>query len=378
MRQLLPTLLLLISLSLFTSCSDSAGATSETTNGVAVIYPDGTPATGVAIFVRPSDKLLSTDETPDSLHTRTNAKGYFELDSLLSPDHYLIELTDSNGNGFQFTPDSSNGELILPDTITLKKQGLLQGSVKEYAETMRAEPPLTSEYMIQIYGLDRVTRVNSSGEFAFTDLPAGDIRLHIVSNTNDETVVESDKFQIYPDDTTSTGNYIVGGSLADEINIVLKFFALNEIDSKALDSCITIQDNHIAHIYLDGRDIDTLIPELGNLRLKTFSCARNNIKTVPKEFGNLVDLYYIDLSYNRIQYLPKEMANMSKVSEIDVEYNDLRAIPESFLGENKLPHLHEIHVKGNCLTKVPQPIRQWLFEYSYEKNWQDFQEEWEE
>lgn len=377
-RQLL-ILLLFCSLLLHSGCSDSAGATSETTNGVAVVYSDGSPAANVAVFVRPSDKLLGENEAPDTLHTRTNAKGHFDLDSTITPDNYLLELTDSNGMGFQCTPDTSNGQLLLPDTIVLKKQGLLVGSVQDLTIPDDAtDREFATDFTVQIYGLDRVTKLNGSGNFSFSNLPVGDIRLHIVSIATADTVAESDKFEIYPDDTTTTGNYFVGGSLSEEIKIVLDLLALNNIDSSELQKCIGIQDNHIAHIYLDSRNIDTLTPEIGNLRLKTFSCARNNLTSVPKELGNLVDLYYIDLSYNHLQYLPKELANMSKVSEIDVEYNQLREIPESFIAENKLPHLHEIHVKGNCLTNLPGEIRQWLYKYSYEKNWQDYQTEWDD
>lgn len=367
-------LFLLLSQVVLLSCSDSAGATSETTNGVAVITPEGNPAADVAIFIRKSDKLLNVGETPESVYVRTDEKGFFNIDSSLALDRYIIELTDSNGLGYQLSPDTMNGELAFPDTIKLLQQGQLIGSVKDLAADFNLPQIEGTDLTVQIYGLDRVTRINDKGNFTFADLPPGDVRLHIVSDAKD-TIAESDKVEIFPDDTTNAGNYIIG-SLSDEIALIYELFLLNDLDTATVYEAINIYKGHITDIYLDNRGIHTLIPEIGYLQLKTFSCAKNNITSVPKEFGNLVTLYYIDLSYNQIQYIPEELANMTKCSEIDIEHNQLRDIPLSFTNPNKLTHLDEIHVKNNHLTELPYTKEQWLDKYSYEKSWRYYQTEW--
>ncbi|EMN11944.1 leucine-rich repeat domain-containing protein [Leptospira borgpetersenii] len=67
-------------------------------------------------------------------------------------------------------------------------------------------------------------------------------------------------------------------------------------------------------LYLNGNELKTLPKEIGNLQnLKVLDSGLNELTTLPKEIGELQNLRYLNLSDNQLMTLPKEIWNSKKL-----------------------------------------------------------------
>jgi len=53
-----------------------------------------------------------------------------------------------------------------------------------------------------------------------------------------------------------------------------------------------------------------------------------NIKEIPKELGNLINLEKLFLNYNQIEKIPKEIGNLSNLKELWLNINKIEKIPK--------------------------------------------------
>ncbi|VDP91487.1 unnamed protein product [Echinostoma caproni] len=60
----------------------------------------------------------------------------------------------------------------------------------------------------------------------------------------------------------------------------------------------------------------------------------NQLKSVPKELGNMKRLQQLDLSENLIDALPEEVAGLTSLSDLNLSQNSLNCLPTGF-GELK-------------------------------------------
>lgn len=163
---------------LFETRVAGGGSASEETNGSLtgrVAYPDGTPAAGAALYVRPRDFLKDTSAygaaspAPDAV---ADSLGRYQV-AALPPGPYVVEARDASGRA-ALTGGDVLRALGLDLSDTLRPVGALEGRLE-------GGPGVPPAGYVQIFGLDRVARADSAGRFAFRDLPHGTYRLRPVS-----------------------------------------------------------------------------------------------------------------------------------------------------------------------------------------------------
>lgn len=372
-------LLILLGMVFLTACSNGhAGATSETTNGVAavVVLGDGTPVVGASVYLREASSLRHPDAPEGVADTETDDSGkYFIADTAISNGRYTLEVRDTSQGllAVQQNIVVEGNEIFQQDTLLAKKTGTLVGMIADTA--IKA-----GESYVQVYGLDRAVFVDSTGTFEIAGLPVGGVHIRVVIEDSVE-VAEADSFTIKENGTTDAGVYAPG--LEREIAIVIQLLEANNlpIDTDFLFKVahIPVGDNHIREINLDSSHldsllptwyIDTLIPEVGNLRVHSLSLAGNNLSSLPNEIGNLVELYYLDVSFNNLTVLPEGVGNMVLCNELDIENNLLTSLPETIY---QLENLETIHVQYNRLVNLSNKMRSWISQHTAFDDWYYYQ-----
>lgn len=160
------------------------GGTTDTGNAriAAVMYnDDGSYAQGASVVLRSKDYLGEIENKPGKFvstvrETFTDALGYFSID-FLEPGNYTVEINDRKNTAFLYrvtiTSDEQYGKPIVYSD-TLRPYAAVRGQIS-------AGTHLSGALYCQIYGLERTTVVDSSGNFEFTDLPEGVFDFRIVS-----------------------------------------------------------------------------------------------------------------------------------------------------------------------------------------------------
>jgi hypothetical protein len=190
MNPFMRILIAAICVSMSLSCSynvfqtSDTGGGSEITNGASayIRLSDGTPVNNAQVFVRPQ-RFLRDTSLPDSSRipdAYTDETGYFKIDSL-EPGTYFIEVNDKRHHAIRmaFTVDSSTKPPKVTDLgiDTLRPTGILRGSITQ------APASLSAETFVQIYGMDRIAKVNpATRSFLFDMLPPGNFSLHVQSS----------------------------------------------------------------------------------------------------------------------------------------------------------------------------------------------------
>jgi len=159
--------------------TQSAGGSSDSGNPrvVAMVRTaDGSPAAGATVRLRRSDWVMPLPALAKpaiyGADALTDDSGRFEITGV-DPGSYRIEVTDGN-SAVLFACS-----LDLRDTLdlgidTLRPFAAINGSADA------SGVPGARRY-VQVYGLDHLAAVGPSGTYAMRDLPAGTLRLRIVS-----------------------------------------------------------------------------------------------------------------------------------------------------------------------------------------------------
>ena len=194
----------------------AGGGSSETTNGVVVglvANPDGSPAVGARVVLRPRGFLKDTSvglpkSARLSAEASTDAHGRYGIDSV-EPGDYLIEANDRADNASVRDFSAGDRDTIYLGSLLLKPTGVVVGRVD-------AEFAGNPEAVVQIYGLDRVATVDSAtGLFSFPDLPEGSFTLRASVPSSDVEAREIAGVASYSSDTTYIGDMHIA-SFEDE------------------------------------------------------------------------------------------------------------------------------------------------------------------
>jgi hypothetical protein len=192
------------------------GGSSETTNGVvvgSVRNADGSAAAGARVVLRPRNFLKDTagalpKASLVSAETQTDAGGRYAIDSV-SPGDYYIEASDTGGNGSVRDFSAGDRDTIRLDSLRLKPTGVVVGHV----DTDLLGKP---DAFVQIYGLDRVAKVDSAtGKFQFDDLPEGSYTLRASVPSSQVEAREIAGVASYSADTNTIGSVHIA-SFEDE------------------------------------------------------------------------------------------------------------------------------------------------------------------
>lgn len=180
------------------------GSGTETTGGAKVIgmvvYPNGSPATGASIVVRPLSYLhANSNNNASSFYVETfvTETGSYQLDSLPSGD-YVLEIRDQKGNASlaEFRKEAERRNQTR-STDTLRRSGSLRGSLGHVKGAV-------NQGFVQIYGLARFTETDSNGNFWFDELPEGHMHLRAVSSLSNWNYADT-AVSVLPSDTTQLG-----------------------------------------------------------------------------------------------------------------------------------------------------------------------------
>jgi hypothetical protein len=178
------------------------GTGSETTNGIAatIRYQDGTPVAHATVRFRPSNFLMDTSglivgHSSSIIDTSTDSLGRFDVPNVDSGD-YVIEVLDKNKiQGAVFRGSAVKNQVSDWGVTFLNPVGVISGSVNV------PQLPDSAAVYVQVYGLDRVERIDrKTGSFAIGSIAEGNYSIRVLPaaaaylpQTVDNVVVTSNR-----------------------------------------------------------------------------------------------------------------------------------------------------------------------------------------
>ncbi|MBF0430601.1 MAG: hypothetical protein HQK83_04945 [Fibrobacteria bacterium] len=418
MNRLIVSLLIMLLL-LLIACSENAtltgepGTGSETTNGIAALVVDenGAPVVSARVFIRPKDFLEDTsgvgvDREPDAY---SDTSGKFFLDSVAKGE-YVIEILSGDDS-------AALVECTKEDIDTLNIGEIKVTPVASFSGNIDRQniPPQVNIY-VQVYGLDRIQRVGPQGEFRFEGMPPGDYKLRMLSNDTSLGITDSAMVKVGPADTLNVGTFLMPFEFWRDTLVVRKLLDTNGLDSVPVIAVTVAHMGRIVELNLTNRNIKTIPPNIGRLRLFVLRLGKNNIDTIPFELGFMHSLSALFLDSNNINILPLSFFNLGRLERLDLtgnnlitfppelgrlgmlkvltlRDNDMQFIPESiehlinlkaldlsFNNLNGLPGLilkitglDVLNVNNNKICSMPIEIENWINTFSMDKNWKNTQ-----
>lgn len=99
-----------------------------------------------------------------------------------------------------------------------------------------------------------------------------------------------------------------------------------------------------SYLFLPNSEIREIPKEIGNLiNLKSLNLCNNKIREIPREISNLVDLNYLYLLNNKITQIPKEIEDLNNLQYLDLSGNEINRVPRTIGNLVNLDYLY-------CLT----------------------------
>ena len=86
---------------------------------------------------------------------------------------------------------------------------------------------------------------------------------------------------------------------------------------------------------------------------KDFNLSYSNIKEIPKEIGNLINLERLYLYTNQITKIPSEIGNLINLNILDLSDNNIGEIPTEI---GKLINLIKLYLNNNQIREIPSEI----------------------
>src|ERR1700679_105949 len=82
-------------------------------------------------------------------------------------------------------------------------------------------------------------------------------------------------------------------------------------------------------LYLNNNQLQTIPKELGQLAsLQRLNLENNQLQTIPKELGQLASLQRLDLNNNQLHTIPKELGHLASLQRLNLSNNKLQTIPK--------------------------------------------------
>ncbi len=98
--------------------------------------------------------------------------------------------------------------------------------------------------------------------------------------------------------------------------------------------------------------LETIPPEIGNLQSLTFlRLDMTSLKALPKEIGKLKNLRVLNIANTKIGLLPDEIGDLENLEFLDMHSNDISSVPESICDLIKLKALDIGYTKLESLPK---------------------------
>ncbi len=147
----------------------------------------------------------------------------------------------------------------------------------------------------------------------------------------------------------------------DEIKQVIKYTKENQLTRLDLSNReIRVLPPEIGdlinleHLDLSYNYIEEIPPEIGKLvNLKSLLLLRNEIRYIPPEIGNLRSLVLLDISHNRFYELPPTIGYLTELRTLDASYGLLKRLPIEFI---YLLSLRELYLEENPFEFPPLKV----------------------
>jgi hypothetical protein len=138
-----------------------------------VLYADSTPVKGAVVLLRTQGYLADTAENApkrnnDTLATvSTDSSGTFHLESIGTGNSYCVEVRDNNQK-----PQATLIKLALTNDSQSLGTRIVKPVIKVLGKVTLTGLPANA--FVQVYGLEILSRTDSSGSFEINDLPVGE------------------------------------------------------------------------------------------------------------------------------------------------------------------------------------------------------------
>lgn len=107
-------------------------------------------------------------------------------------------------------------------------------------------------------------------------------------------------------------------------------------------------------LYLSDIDLRTVPPEIGELvNLRTLYLSYNQLSSLPAEIGQLVNLRELSLAENQLTSLPAEIGRLTYLEFLSAEGNQLSQLPAEI---GLLTNLNTIYMDENNISRLPDEI----------------------
>ena len=111
-------------------------------------------------------------------------------------------------------------------------------------------------------------------------------------------------------------------------------------------------------MYLSFNQLTSIPKEIGQLiNLQELNLYANHLTSIPSELGQLVNLQRLTLSCNKLKSIPPELGQLTNLQELYLSYNKLISIPTEI---GQLVNLQELYLAGNPIDYLPPPIQRLL------------------
>ncbi|MBN1980872.1 MAG: leucine-rich repeat domain-containing protein [Chitinivibrionales bacterium] len=335
------------------SNTDVSGTGSHAGNGVVigqVVGVDSLAAGNVAVYIRSASYLRDTAlcDTKRVPAAYTDQWGRFRLDSLF-PGNYTIEFNDEASAASQktITVDAFKNTIVLDHPVQLKHYASFVGRVSR-----DMIPPFVSIF-IQIYGMEYVQAADSGGQFSFSTLPEGEMRLRIFTSDSSLGLLSGESVILSACDTVDAGEFSLPFEYWKDTVVVRSILNANNLFTVSVAEVATPQQGRIVELNLSNRGVNQIPAQIRSLSLHRLLLANNNLDTLPEEVGWIGALSHLDVSGNRLQHLPHSLQSSGRLQKLNISNNQFRSV--SFIG-GRMESLEYLFCRNNMIDRLPEPI----------------------
>lgn len=108
---------------------------------------------------------------------------------------------------------------------------------------------------------------------------------------------------------------------------------------------------------LEDNKISELPEEICEIDLNEIYLSRNNLKELPKSFGEIKNLEGLFLGNNDFYFAPDCIGNLTNLKALHLHGNHISELPKSY--EN-LENIEILYLSDNKLTELPDVIKSWV------------------
>ncbi|SPJ31560.1 unnamed protein product [Candidatus Protochlamydia amoebophila UWE25] len=123
------------------------------------------------------------------------------------------------------------------------------------------------------------------------------------------------------------------------------------LDDALAQFCRFFEIHDTSMISLTEKNIQLLPSSFGNLiNLFFLNLINNQLQTLPDSFGNLTNLQFLYLYNNKLELLPTSFGNLNQLNKLNLANNQLQILPQFF---GNLTNLTKLYLNNNKLELLP-------------------------